>query len=457
MINLPKYFELGASMSSMQTEGRGLTKIGKLAFDKYFELHPELFYNGIGPNITSDIMNHYKEDIGMFKDIGMDSVRTGFSWARLFPDGKSINVDAVEYYHNFLSEFNSNKIKIFMTLFHFDMPLWAQEKGAWSSKEVIDSFIKYCEFVFKEFVDQVDCFVTFNEPLVPVFGGYNGSSHYPAIDCPKEAIQQAYGIFLANSSVIKLYKEKKYTKPIGVVFDWNYTYPFSKSEEDIEASKLYDAYVNKGTLKIMYDGTIDPLIIKTLKDYNVVPMYTIEELEIIKNTKVDFLGINYYFPCRIKKKSNGLKRWALDEVTMEIPKDALMNEFRGWEIYPKSLYDISMGIKKEFDNIPWFISESGMGVENEDIFRNNDGIIEDTYRINYLNDHITQISMGIKDGTNCFGYHVWSAIDCWSFKNAYKNRYGLIEVDIKTQKRKYKKSALWYKEIISKKNKKYGK
>gem|GEM_PF-2699389 len=58
----------------------------------------------------------------------------------------------------------------------------------------------------------------------------------------------------------------------------------------------------------MYNGVIDPILIKTLKEYDVLPDYTHEEIMIIKETKIDFLGVNYYFPCRVKKQNNGKNR-----------------------------------------------------------------------------------------------------------------------------------------------------
>jgi len=445
---LLKNFQIGAAMSALQTEGQGTTKIGKLAFDKFFEEKPNLFFDGVGPNLTIDIMRHYKNDISMFTEIGLDSIRTGFSWARLFPDGKTLNREAVEFYHNYIDEYKKNNIKLYMTLFHFDMPQWAQGLGAWSSREVINAFVKYAVFCFKEYGDKVDYFVTFNEPLVPVFAGYLDFRHPPTIDNPKLAIEQAFGIFLAHAKVIKEYKKLNILKPIGVVFDWNYTYSFTNSLEDQECAEIYDAYVNKGPLQIMYNGTINPILIKTLKDYNLIPNHSKEELTIIKEVKIDFMGINYYRPCRVKKQSNGKKRWVLDEMTLDIPSSAKMNHHRGWEIYPQALYDIGIAIKKDFNNISWYIAENGMGVENEDEFRDKTGIIQDDYRIEFITEHLTWLQKSMDEGSNCFGYHLWAAIDCWSFRNAFKNRYGLIEVNLQDQSRKFKKSAFWFREII---------
>ncbi|ATZ16258.1 6-phospho-beta-glucosidase [Entomoplasma freundtii] len=452
MLKFPKNFEFGASISALQTEGHGCTKTGLNTFDAFFDKSPELFFNQVGPQLTCDITTYYKEDIAMFKTIGFDSLRTGFAWARLFPDGETLNEEAVIFYHDYIREYKKNHIKLYMTLFHFDMPLWAYQEGGWSSRKVINKFVKYAEFVFKEFHDEVDCFVTFNEPLVPVFEGYLGKRHYPGIWNPQEAIKQAYGIFLAHSKVIKLYRKLKLKKPIGVVYNWNYTYPLSNKPQDLKAAQLHDAYVNRGPLDIMFNGKISSLLIESLKEYNLLPPYSTEEIAIIKDTKIDFLGINYYFPTRVRQVDNiKSARWGLEEVVAEIPKTANVNPFRGWEIYPEALYDIGMTIKNEFHNIPWYIAENGIGVENEESYRDQSGLIQDDYRIKFLTNHLQIIKEVMNQGSNCFGYHMWAALDCWSFRNAFKNRYGFIEVDLTDMSRRFKKSAFWYQELIKNK------
>ena len=69
-------------------------------------------------------------------------------------------------------------------------------------------------------------------------------------------------------------------------------------------------------------------------------------------------------------------------------------------------------------------------------------------RIEFLEEHLAWLHKGIAEGSNCFGYHMWTPIDCWSWKNAYKNRYGFIAVDLATQKKTVKKSGYWMKRVI---------
>lgn len=39
-------------------------------------------------------------------------------------------------------------------------------------------------------------------------------------------------------------------------------------------------------------------------------------------------------------------------------------------------------------------------------------------------------------------------IDCWSWLNSYKNRYGFYRLDLETDQRSLKKSGIWFKALI---------
>ena len=110
-----------------------------------------------------------------------------------------------------------------------------------------------------------------------------------------------------------------------------------------------------------------------------------------------------------------------------------MNVDKGWESYPKAVYDIAINIRDNYNNIEWFVSENGMGVSREERYLNEQGIIEDDYRIQFIQEHLYWLHKGMEEGSNCFGYHLWTPIDCWSWKNAYRNRYGFISTAAKEE------------------------
>ena len=138
-----------------------------------------------------------------------------------------------------------------------------------------------------------------------------------------------------------------------------------------------------------------------------------------------------------------MPEWFFDHYEMPGRK---MNPYRGWEIYEKGIYDIMMNLKENYGNIESFVSENGMGVQDEGRFE-KDGMIHDDYRIDFIRGHLEWLHTAIEEGCQAKGYHLWTFMDNWSWMNAYKNRYGFYQVDLDTMERKPKKSAHWFKEV----------
>ena len=73
---------------------------------------------------------------------------------------------------------------------------------------------------------------------------------------------------------------------------------------------------------------------------------------------------------------------------------------------------VGKSIHENYDNIAWFVSENGMGVSREDrYFDAESGQINDDYRIQFIKEHLYYVHKGIEEGSNCFGYHLWTPID----------------------------------------------
>ena len=452
-LKFPKNFWWGAATSGPQSEGR-FNKKNRNIFDYWYDIDKKAFFDEVGPDTASNFYNSYKEDIELYKKIGLNSFRTSIQWSRLVKNFETaeLDEDGVRFYSDIINEFEKNGITLVLNLFHFDMPIELQEKyGGWESKHVVELFVKYAEKAFELFEDRVKYWTTFNEPIVPVEAQYMYKFHYPLIVDGKKAMQVLYNTALASAKVIKKFRDMKTGGEIGIILNLTPSYPRSESEEDKIAAEISDAFFNNSFLDPAVYGEFPKLLTDTLKKDNVLWESTEEELKIIKENTVDFLGVNYYQPKRVKARetefdmSNG---WLPDKYfeNYEMP-GRRMNIYRGWEIYPQAIYDIAKNIRENYKNIKWFISENGMGVEGEDRFKNAEGIIEDDYRIDFYREHLTHLHKALEEGANCFGYHTWTGIDCWSWANAYKNRYGFISVDLSTQKKTVKKSGNWIKSV----------
>ena len=452
----PENFWWGAATSGPQSEGR-FHKAHRSVFDYWFDTDPQAFFHQVGPNTASNFYNSYKEDIAMMKEIGLNSVRTSIQWTRLMKDFETGETDAdgVRFYNAVIDEFLRQGITPVMNLHHFDLPIELYEKyGGWASKKVVDLFVVFAKKCFELFGDRVKHWVTFNEPMVVAEGEYLYQFHYPNLVDGKTAVQVVYNLNLASAKAIAAFHASSCAAQggkIGIVLNLTPAYPRSDAEEDKKAAAFAEDFKNRSFLEPAVHGVFPESLTEVLRRDGVLWQSTTEELEIIHQNTVDFLGVNYYQPFRAKAREipfDESSGWMPDKYfdAYEMP-GRRMNPYRGWEIYPQAIYDIAINVRDNYGNIPWYISENGMGVEGEEKFTHADGYVEDDYRIDFYKEHLGWLHKGIEEGSNCFGFHAWTPIDCWSWSNAYKNRYGYIAVDLATQKKTIKKSGQWIKEV----------
>ncbi|HAI27241.1 MAG TPA: 6-phospho-beta-glucosidase, partial [Lactococcus lactis] len=326
--------------------------------------------------------------------------------------------------------------------------------GGWESRHVVDLYAGFAAKCFAEFSDRVSDWFTFNEPMVVVECAYLLGFHYPDIVDGKKAVQVAYHLQLASSLAIEQYRKinKNPEGRIGIILNLTPSYPATEKIEDLKAAEMADLWQNRLFLDASIKGEFPEKLVSLLKEENVLWQSEAEDLKRIRDNKINILGVNYYHPSRVQEpeySSDSLAQdWRPDKYYASFNKRGVrMNADRGWEIHPQTIYEIAKRIQEDYGNIPWFISENGMGVENEERFKNADGQIQDDYRIIFTTEHLFWLHKAIQEGSNCFGYHVWTPIDCWSWRNSYKNRYGLISLNIHTQVKTLKKSAYWYKNL----------
>lgn len=452
MKEFPKDFLWGAATSAPQSEGAAL-QYGKSAttWDRWFDMAPERFNNNQGPRVTSDMYHHYKEDVQRMVDIGMNSFRTSISWARLVPDGQTLNPEAVAFYRSYFSELKNNGVEPIINLFHFDMPWWLMEKGGWETRESVEAFAFYAKTAFEQFGDIVTRWTTFNEPMVHIECGYLGDAHYPGKVDFKLAIQVGYHTLMAHVRAVEEFRKTEITDgQIGIILNVSPAYPRSESPEDLEAKECADNLYIFSFLDTTVLGTFPEKLIQLFNESELMPTTDPGDKLLVATNTVDFVGMNYYQPFRVKapaEPSRPATRPGNFFNGYDMPGKR-MNEYRGWEIYPEALYDVAMLMKNKYHNIPWFVSENGMGVAEEERFMDDFGEIQDDYRIDFMKEHLEQLHRGIEEGSQCFGYHTWTFVDCWSWLNGYRNRYGFYRIDLENgNERTIKKSGHWYRQL----------
>ncbi len=453
MLRFPKDFVWGSSTSGPQTEGRvaGDGK-GDNLWDYWYQVESNRYYNGIGPDKTSTFYENWEKDIELLVETGHTAFRTSIQWSRIFPQGRGkVNAQGVDFYRKVFEAIKAKGIRLLVNLYHFDLPFALQEDGdGWENKATVSAYEDYARFCFETYGDLVDQWITFNEPIVPVEFGYFYDAHYPHKVDAEAAVKVAYHTQLASSRAVKACHELLPNSKIGIVLNLTPAYPRSQHPADVKAARIADLFQAQSFLDPSVLGTYPQELVEILYEHGLLPDTTEEELELIRDNTVDFLGVNYYQPLRVMAP-----RFAKHPESPLLPEHFYepyvmpgrkINPHRGWEIYEQGIYDIAQNIKKNYGNIEWMLTENGMGVEGEEKFREN-GMIQDDYRIDFVKGHLRELHRAIEDGANCKGYLIWTFIDCWSWLNSYKNRYGLVELDLETQERRLKKSGHWFKEL----------
>lgn len=451
MIKFPEYFMWGAATSAPQSEGYALN-YGKSAstWDKWFEMHPEKFNGDQGPDSASDTYRLYKEDVQNMQKIGLNSFRTSIAWTRLMPDGEHVNPEAVAFYRDYFERLKAANITPIINLFHFDMPWWLMEKGGWENRESVTAFARYAKTAFELFGDLVDRWTTFNEPIVHIECGYLTGYHYPDIIDFKKAVQVGYHTLLAHAAAVAEFRKVKPDGQIGIILNITPAYAKSDAPADLAAKEKADLLLAKSFLEPTVLGQVPPALITLLAEHQLTPVTEVGDRDLLAANRVDFIGVNYYQPLRVQAPTNPhFPALTTDDLYENyVWPERRINPYRGWEIYPEALYDVAMMMKNDYQNIPWYVSENGMGVADEERFMAADGEIQDDYRIEFMQEHLRQLHKAIADGSSCFGYHTWTFNDCWSWLNGFRNRYGFFRVDLDhNAQRTMKKSGHWYRQL----------
>lgn len=450
---LPNGFLLGAASSSWQTEGWADKKEGHDTYiDIWYRATPELWYDCYGPKNATDFYHRYEEDIRLMGQCGLDAYRTSIDWSRFIGDYETGQVDpeGAAFYDRVIDGMIARGVTPMICLEHFDVPgELFRTYGGWGSRHVVDLYVKYAQAVFERYGDRVKQFFTFNEPIVVQTRTILDGLRYPFHQDTRLAMQWSYHKILATALAVREYRKLALDGKVGVVINIEYAYPRSDAPHDQKAAHMYDLFYNRMFLDPAVKGEIPAELMEILRSEDCMFEYREEELELIKDGVCDNVGLNLYFPMRVKARESAWNpELPFHPCRYFEPFDLpgkRMNPHRGWEIYPKIMYDMAMRMKTEYGNVEWLVSENGMGVEGEGRFRDASGMICDDYRIEYIAEHLAWLLKAVDEGSNCKGYMLWAFTDCVSPLNAFKNRYGLVEIDLENHlARHIKKSGLWF-------------
>ncbi|ASJ00648.1 beta-galactosidase BgaS [Thermococcus gorgonarius] len=407
----------------------------------------------------------YKKDHDIAESLGMDAIRGGIEWARIFPKptfdvkarverdekGNIVSVEvpessikelekiadmnALEHYREIYADWKERGKTFILNLYHWPLPLWLHDPlkvrklgpdrapAGWLDDKSVVEFAKFAAFVAYHLDDLVEVWSTMNEPNVVYQNGYTRPTHgfppgYLSFEAERKAKMNLIQAHARAYDVIKEYSDKD----VGVIYAYTWPDPLREDiEEEVRAIRERELY-----------SFVDAVHFGKAAD--------VEERDDLKG-RVDWLGVNYY------------SRIAFDMVNghvLPVPGYGFSGERGGyarsgrpcsdfgWEIYPEGLEQLLKDLAKRY-GLPMMITENGIADA------------ADRYRPHYLVSHLKAVHEAMKEGADVRGYLHWSLTDNYEWAQGFRMRFGLVYVDMETKKRYLRPSALVFREIATRK------
>ncbi|WP_251854900.1 glycoside hydrolase family 1 protein [Enterococcus italicus] len=451
----PDNFLWGASISAHQTEGayqedgKGLSVQDTRQRDN----HAIADFK-----VASDHYHHYKEDIKLLAEMGINVFRFSIAWTRIFPDGRgAVNEPGLQHYSDVIDELLKYQIQPFITLNHFDLPQALEDEGGWGVRSTVDAFVHYAETVFQAYGDRVKNWLTINEPNIMLLVDKKILGKEIPI---QEKYQQFHHLMIAEKYAFKRCHELITDGKISPVPNISLVYPATSKPIDNQAALYFNSVRNWAYLDFSCFGRYNTVFKDYLKQNGVKITFAPEDEALMKTAFPDYIAMNFYTtvtvekPLAKKEMANGISDQQSEDI-MEwgfykgFTNPYLQKNEFNWTIDQLGLKTTLQTLYDRY-NLPIIITENGLGAKDE---LTDDGAIHDQYRIDYLMQHIEQCGAAIEAGVDLIGYSPWSAIDLVSVHEGISKRYGFIyvdrtEKDTKEMKRYKKDSFYWYQDVI---------
>lgn len=406
-----------------------------------YQTFDDLYY----PNHNaSDFYHHWKEDLALFSEMGFTTFNTSIAWSRIYPYGveNGLNKEGVEFYRQVFKEAKRLGMDPVITLYKYDEPVYFEEKyGGWTNRVMIDEFVEFARVCFTEYKDLVNKWLTFNELNVLML-----MSIYS--DNKKDYFQRMHNQLVASAKCVKLAHTINPNNKVGAMISGICSYPLTPDPNDVLKNYEYFQKAFCYCADTQVRGGYPSYAKKIWRQDNVCLEIEQEDNRILLEGKVDFLSFSYYSSNCITTHDNANAGKGNFQIATSNPYVEVSDW--GWSMDPIG-FKYFLHLLYDRYQIPLFIVENGLGAFDK---VDENGRIHDSYRIDYLRNHIQSLKEAIEDGVDIFGYTTWGGLDLVSAGTGQmEKRYGMIYVDMNDKgegslERSRKDSFYWYKKVI---------
>lgn len=439
----PDDFLWGVATSAAQIEGAVAEDgRGESIWDE-FARQPGRIADGSDPSVACDHYHRWREDVDALEWLGVGAYRFSIAWPRVIPDGRgAVNQAGLDFYDRLVDALLAARIRPFVTLYHWDLPLPLQRAGGWASRDIVDAFVEYAEVVAQRLGDRVSHWSTHNEPWCISHLGHEVGEQAPGHRDPAEALRVAHHVLLSHGRALPMLR-REVSGEVGIVLNLSPAYPATSSAADGEAARRFDDFFNRWFLEPLFHGAYPATgLADRVRRGHLAPgpLPFVHEGDMAEiAAPIDFLGVNYYGRTVLRMGASGEA-----EAVRVAPEHELTD--MGWEVFPSGLRDLLVSLHREYRPRSLTIAENGAAYDDGP---DGTGQIADDRRIQFLHGHICAAHEALAAGVPLKGYFAWSLLDNFEWAHGYEKRFGLYWVDLGSGRRTPKRSAHWYRELIA--------
>src|SRR6185295_10003815 len=387
------------------------------------------------------------EDIRMMKGLGLQAYRFSIAGPRIIPGGRGpVDPLGLDFYSRLVDALLEAGIQPFATLFHWDLPQPLQDEGGWPKRATAEAFLGYAEAVVRRLGDRVHHWITQNEPWCASLQSYQIGRHAPGFTDWPAALAASHHLLLAHGWAVPAIRSRSRGADVGITLNLTPAEPASPSRTDRDACRHFDGYFNRWFLDPVH-GRGYPA--DMIADYGAEGRLPRDWERLVRPADLaaiaeptDFLGVNYY--NRAVVRSDAIPEAEnLPRAVFLAPESEWTD--MGWEVHPEGLYRVLCRVHFDYGPRRVYVTENGAAWSEGP---GANGRVPDHRRLGFLRDHFRAARRAIAAGVPLHGYFVWSLLDNFEWDRGYSQRFGIVWVDYRTQKRILKDSAVWYQRVI---------
>ncbi len=402
----------------------------------------------------------FRTDHDLASWLGMNAAWITVEWARIFPkptrdvkvkavieEGKVKSVEvgenalreldtlanksALQRYREIIEDWRSRGGYVILNLFHWSLPTWLHNPilvrrlgpdrapSGWLDEGTVVEFAKFVAYVAEKLGDLADEWYTMNEPMVVARSGYLFvNSGFPPGYLSLEAYEKVkLRLAEAHARAYEILKQAS-GKRVGIVESVSPVHVLSGDRDLSE-------YVLGEQLSVVDAVTRGRAGGEAREDLA---------------GRCDWIGLNYYSRVVVSSDESGGLRFEEGYGYSCTPggrsRDGRPCSDVGWEVYPEGMLEVGLQLWERY-NLPIYITENGVADS------------EDKLRPSFILKHLHMVAELLRRGVNVGGYFHWNLTDNLEWSKGFKPRFGLVEVDYASKKRRLRPSALVFREIAS--------